>query len=365
MEKKLSVFLVLILILSSLLIGCGKEESVDTSEVKEVENNSYKDMAGRVVELPEKIEKVYTTNYVGTIFMYTFDEEKLAGISVNLTEDEKKYTSDHFQSLPVIGGTGGKGQETSPEEIINISPDIVLYFGTLDDSSVEEMDKLEEQLGIPVIMLSSDIKDTVETYRELGKIFDNEERANELSDHVEKIFSEVDNIVGDIPEEEKVKVYYASGPVGLETGVKGSSHTQSIELAGGTNIIEGDSNEDKGRVEVSIEQILKEDPELIIVAPSKSDGVSSSYDHIKTDENWQDIQAVKEGRVYETPYKPFNWFDRPPSVNRLLGIKWLTYIMYPDKVDFDIKQDAVEFYELFYNIELNNEDIEDILGNSI
>src|SRR5699024_6623754 len=104
MKKRLSAFLVLILALSSILVGCnGEKEIVDSPAPKE-ELSVYKDMAGREVQLPEKIEKVYTTSYVGTVFMYTFDEEKLAGISVNLTEDEKKYTSEYFQSLPVIGG---------------------------------------------------------------------------------------------------------------------------------------------------------------------------------------------------------------------------------------------------------------------
>jgi len=365
MKKRLSVFLVLILALSSILVGCnGKKEIVDSSASKE-ELSVYKDMAGREVQLPEKIEKVYTTSYVGTVFMYTFDEEKLAGISVNLTEDEKKYTSEYFQSLPVIGGVGGKGQETSLEEIISISPDVVLFIDSLDKGSIDEMDKLQEQLDIPVIMLSDHIEDISDTYRELGKIFDNEERANELSKYVDEWFKEVDDIISDIPEEERATIYYASGPVGLETGVKGSRHVQSIELAGGVNVIEGDASENKGRVEVSIEEVLEGNPELVIVAPSKSDGVSSSYEYIKTDESWKNVQAVKNGKVYGTPYKPFNWFDRPPAVNRVLGIKWLTYIMYPDKADYDIKEEAKDFYKLFYNIELNEEDIKDILGNSI
>ena len=60
--------------------------------------------------------------------------------------------------------------------------------------------------------------------------------------------------------------------------------------------------EEKGRTEVSIEQVLRWNPELIIVAPSKSSGVKSCFNYIKDDEKWENIKAVKDGKVYETPY---------------------------------------------------------------
>ena len=43
---------------------------------------------------------------------------------------------------------------------------------------------------------------------------------------------------------------------------------------------------------------------------------------IMNNAQWADIQAVKDGKVYTTPAIPFNWFDRPPNVMRLLGIEW-------------------------------------------
>ena len=62
---------------------------------------------------------------------------------------------------------------------------------------------------------------------------------------------------------------------------------------------------------------------------------------------------------------PFNWFDKPPSINRLIGVKWLTYIMYPNEVNYDIKEEAKDFYDIFYHINLTDEDLDIILDNSI
>ena len=60
----------------------------------------------------------------------------------------------------------------------------------------------------------------------------------------------------------------------------------------------------------------------------------------------------------------FNWFDRPPSVNRILGVRWLGNIIYPEVFDIDIKQETKDFYEMFYHRELTDEEVEEILTNA-
>ncbi len=46
--------------------------------------------------------------------------------------------------------------------------------------------------------------------------------------------------------------------------------------------------------------------------------------------------------------RPFGWFDRPPSVNRLIGVKWLASVLYGEDANYDIPRDTREFYRLFY-----------------
>ena len=42
------------------------------------------------------------------------------------------------------------------------------------------------------------------------------------------------------------------------------------------------------------------------------------------------MRAVREKRVYLAPTAPFGWIDRPPSLNRVIGLKWLAGLFYPD-----------------------------------
>ena len=48
----------------------------------------------------------------------------------------------------------------------------------------------------------------------------------------------------------------------------------------------------------------------------------------------------------------YHWFDRPPAVNRLMGLIWLTNLLYPEWFDWDLVRETREFYELFYRITL-------------
>ena len=57
------------------------------------------------------------------------------------------------------------------------------------------------------------------------------------------------------------------------------------------------------------------------------------------------MKAVKEGRVYLIARAPYNWFDRPPSFMRFMGLRWLMSCLYPAEQKTDIATEVREFYE--------------------
>ena len=56
------------------------------------------------------------------------------------------------------------------------------------------------------------------------------------------------------------------------------------------------------------------------------------------------MSAVSNGKVFVARRAPFGWFDRPPSVNRLIGGPWLLSVLYPDFLSFFIELDVGKFY---------------------
>lgn len=71
--------------------------------------------------------------------------------------------------------------------------------------------------------------------------------------------------------------------------------------------------------------------------------------------------ATRAKRVYLSPYVPFNWFDRPPSHMRLLGIQWLSNLLHPDRYPLDIVKETREFYRLFFNRDISDRRAKKIL----
>jgi iron complex transport system substrate-binding protein len=68
--------------------------------------------------------------------------------------------------------------------------------------------------------------------------------------------------------------------------------------------------------------------------------------------------------VYLAPSLPFGWFDRPPSVNRLIGVKWLMHVLYPQAVRGELANDVREFYRLFYHVELEAPQLDALLRDA-
>ena len=79
---------------------------------------------------------------------------------------------------------------------------------------------------------------------------------------------------------------------------------------------------------------------------------------------WANVSAVRSGRIYRAPALPFGWFDGPPGINRLLGVAWLTDVLYPGRTGTDLGAAARSFYDLFYHVQLTDADLDLLLGSA-
>ncbi len=380
----LFIVLIMIIMISFLFNGCGNtaekvseqnpstvaqntvaqqkgEQSTSTAADQKSEANSEKtrkivDMAGRTVEVPTTIKKAYTTSQIGIIVLYTLNPDKLAGWGFELSDVDKQFIDEKYHSLPVLGVWSGKNGSGNIEEIIKVHPDVIFSIGTIEDSQISLSDKIQEQTGIPVVMLDGPLEKLDKMYKEIGDIMNEEARAKELGDYCAKTIADINTFKSKIPDEKKARVYYAEGPKGLETDSKGSFHTEVLDFVGGINVADVPMQGGYGRSAVSLEQLMKWDPEVIIVGYDK-DTKGGFYNEVYNTPEWKDIKAVKDKKVYSIPNRPFDWFDRPPSVNRIIGVKWLANLLYPDYVDLDITKEAKDFYEKFYHKKLTDEEV--------
>ena len=266
------------------LASCGQSPQAKTDKP---ELHTITDMAGREVVVPKEINKVFCPSPVGTIFVYTLDPDLLVGWNYELRSGEKEYILAQYHSLPNLGGWYAKAT-CNIEELLKINPDVILNVGSLD---VEQTNKIQEQTGIPVVMIDTDdFANFDKAYEFAGKLLNLEDRANELGSYCRETVNDILAKAATIPEDQKVRVYYAEGASGLETDPKGSSHVETLDIVGGLNVAEVDLKGGMGMTPVSLEQVLAWNPEVII---SWNEAQGGYYSKMLTDSKWESIAAIK------------------------------------------------------------------------
>ena len=328
------------------------------------DNTTITDMANRTLTVPVSVNKVLATSPPTTVIVYMLAPDKLLAFNYVVTDEEKKYMPDKYKNLPSVGGWYGS-QSGSYEEFISMHPDVIFDGVTQPTSSYQHsatlatLQERQQQFGlIPDVGVvdSNDITLFNPSISFIGKVLGAKDTADKLTGFNDRVQKEVKDVVSTIPESEKVTVYYAEGSTGLQTDPSGSSHSQLIDFCGGINVANVQIQGGAGHSEVSMEQILNWNPEVIITTDP------TFYANVYTSSSWSGINAVKNKRVYLSPQSPFKWFDRPTGANMIMGIPWTAKVLYPDKFkDLDLNSLVKEFYSEFYHYDLSDEEINNIL----
>jgi iron complex transport system substrate-binding protein len=332
--------------------AAGPSTTVSTADTRPLVD--FTDQAGRTVKIPSPIQKVFCTSPIGTNLMFTLAPDMLIGWNIKPTALEREYIPEKYRTATGLGGWFGKNTTGNVEEIIKRHPDVVLSLGSINEAAISDADRVQGLLNIPVILAEGTLETSGDTDRYLGKVLGVEARAEELAAYADEVVKEAKEVAGGVPVADRPTVYYAEGNKGLNSDPEGSEHTEVLTLLSATNVATVDMPADHGdAVPVSLEQVLLWNPEVILVA-SDPTLESNVYEQITTGSSWASITAVKTKQVFQIPRGPFDWFDRPPSVARLLGARWLGTLLYPDLYTYDMRAEAKKFYKLFYEWDLTD-----------
>lgn len=337
------------------------EEQTETQETGET--REITDMAGRKVTVPvaEDIESVFSTGPVAAIFMYMVAPDKLLGWNYELNDVEKSIILEKYHDLPNFG----MGDAINYEAVIAANPTIALNCGKINDAMVSDCDALSKSLGIPVIAVDNELNNSAEAFRFMGELLGVEDHAEELAEYSEKIFTDIASLA-DIPEDEKVSVYFGNGEDSLETAPRGSQHAQILDAVNVINVADLELG-DGSRVQISAEQLLAWNPDVIVVngEPKADKSGNSAAEDILSNPDYASLKAVQDNKVYGTPNAPFSWVDRPAGPNRLIGMRWLSAVVYPEYIKCDVNEEIREFFNLFYHVDLSDEQLENVLKGTL
>jgi iron complex transport system substrate-binding protein len=314
------------------------------------------DSAGRRVDVPDHIARVFAAGPPASALLYVLAPQTMIGWVRAPRDVEKPFLLPAAHALPELGRLTGRGDTLNLERLLAAKPELIIDFGTLNDTYRSLADRVQSQTGIPYVLIDGRFDSTPTALRLLGDILGVAERGDRLARAAEETFAAVDRVVAAVPSAKRPRVYLARGVEGLETGSRGSINTEIIERVGAVNVVEG-VREKGGIVTASPEQVIAWSPDTIVTLDrSFKAGVAAKP-------TWQSVPAVTAGRVFLAPSLPYGFIDAPPSVNRLIGLTWLLHTLYPEQAPGKLRDQVRDFYRLFYQVDLSEAQLDHLLSD--
>lgn len=359
MKKSILSLLLVVIMLFSLTACGGKQPETPSApelESKETSARVFTDDCGREIEIPEKVTAIVPSGPLSQIILYAIAPEMFVGLASDWNDSAKGIIPDKFFDMINFGQIYGSA-DLNVEELAAVNPQLIIDVGEAKKSIVDDMENLQAQTQIPSVHIEASLATMPDAFRKLGTLLGKEEKGAELAQFCEKIYNRTISIMDQVGDN-KVNALYVLGKDGLNVLASGSFHAELFDLL--TNnlaVVDNPAAKGSGN-EVTMEQIALWNPDFILFAPG------SIYDTVASRDTWKEISAIKDHNYIEAPEGPHNWMGMPPSVQRYLGLIWLTAQLYPEYCNYDVKADVMEYYQLFYGCALTEEQYDALTANS-
>ena len=310
----------------------------------------FVDSAERYVVLPDRISRVMPANPPADVLVFVLAPEKLVGWSEPLSRGQRAYLPSKFARLPIVGPLMRPAPMETVQLVARMHPDLIIESGPVSPEAAARADWVQQQTGVPYIFVDNSIQAAPAALRAIAGMLGVGQRGEDLAYYADNAIDALRGRLLIAPADERPLVYYGRGPDGLETGLARSQTMGDIDQAGVINVAARLGRGELTRV--TRDQIFAWKPEIIIAEDR------SFYNSLLHSATWRGLSAISNKRIYLAPADPFGWIDRPPGVNRIIGLYWLTALFYPDQYQEDLRTNVRDFYQRFYNIKLNDRQLE-------
>jgi len=322
--------------------GLGLLATIAAARPGWAQGRTLTDSVGRRVTVPDRVARVMAAGPPASILLYALAPDAMVGWVPQPPVEAKPFLLPAVRELPAsprLTARGGDAPDT--ERIAALKPDLIVDFGSVGANYVALAEKVRASAHISYALIDGAIEKSPAALRLAGELLGRRERAVELAAYAEQSLAKVDAVLAAAGP--RPKVYVACGPDGLLTAVRGSGLTEIVERAGAINVADGKA-ERGGALSPSLEQIGASNPDIVIAFDR------AAYQAIRTQPAWQKLAAVSSKRVFAAPTLPWGWLGEPPSVNRLIGLRWMLSVLHPKEAAMDLRAEARGFHRLFYGV---------------
>ncbi len=311
------------------------------------------DMAGRKVAVAEHIARSSTVG-AGPVLDSFMAALGVGGTLINgMPVSARLRQADCCRFLPrVIPGVldlptlENTSFQINRELLLDLQPDVVLVHS---EPLAREIDGTGLHSFVVHLTNGRDAN-AVQVMAALGELYGRQERASMYARHFTDLLNQVKKRLAHVDDKKRQRAIFFNYP-----GLSLTSTTADwwMEAAGAQSITRSLVLQN-GRADISIEQLLSSNPQVIFAATPRE------ARQIAQDPRFASIDAVRSGRIHAVPRSVIRWAH--PSPEQAIGVLWAATKLYPDQFrEADVAAELRAFYRRFYQVALTASEVADIL----
>ncbi len=297
------------------------------------------DATGRTIKVAEPVTRIVVAGPPAEVLLYAFAPEAMLGWVRKPADQLLPLISPEARALPVVGGITAQGDNPEVAGVLAANPQLIIDYGDTDARYVTPAKNTQDRTGIPYALIDGSLGKAPQALRDLGKLTGRAARGEELAKYAEGMLARAKQAsAGKKP----VKAFIVRSPDGATTAMKDTHAGDVYDLAGLVNVAE--------YRDASTPQVAMWDPDVIVTLEPKFLEASKGA-------AWANVRAIKEGRVVLAPRPAWGFTDHPPSVNRLIGVLWLTSQFYGVPTASALREETRKFHKMFFHVDLTEEQV--------
>lgn len=293
MKNFKKLILIFAVMLAIMLSGCGNNSkkqgneqstNVENTSATKQDDGKVLDREGNEIVLPEKTDKIISLAPSITETLVNL------GLADNLVAVDKHSIKVEGvnKELPIFDI-----MNPDAENIVSLQPDIIFGTGMSKAKGTDPFAPMVEMGAfVTVVPTSKSIEGIKEDILYIGKVTKKEAEAekivNDYDERVSAILKEIEGLKTDEP----ITVYFETSPMpDAYTFGQNTFLNDMLNLLGAKNIFD----DQEGWLPVSEEQVVAKNPSVII---TNADYLENVTEDIKNRAGWENIDAIKNDRVY-------------------------------------------------------------------
>ena len=308
------------------------------------------DSVNRLVELPLEIKTVVPTGVYGQAVLAAMDPSLIASLAKPLIGLQGLFLEEQLADLPVTGRLySASASAFDVDRVKAIAPDLVLDFGEYKETTLEDMNELQDILGIPVVHINSDQLHLFKAIETLGNLLGTK-KATELSEFAHDALLYARSCAAEVDDSSKYRICIANGERGALSHGTNTLENEVIENAGALNCVEGVTY--RRSATLTTELLESWNPDVVFMASRQcyEDYSSSPY---ATSITWEALSAHFGDRIIPGKYSASLWFEDMTILDKqIIGSLYLGKILHPDIYNIDLEDVLAKYVELYFGADM-------------